>query len=77
MVEYTVHLTAERDSVVSQLEEMQKELAREKARKKMEVNRASMINDKYVSTARQGLLSFTLLVIVAILSFLLAKYFKL
>lgn len=36
VVEYTVHLTAERDSIVGQLEVAQKELNREKLRKKSE-----------------------------------------
>lgn len=34
VVEYTVHLTAERDSIVSQLESSQRELTKEKNRKK-------------------------------------------
>ena len=36
IVEYTVHLTAERDTVVSQLDEAQKELNREKQKKKID-----------------------------------------
>jgi hypothetical protein len=34
VVEYTVHLTAERDAIVSQLESSQRELTKEKSRKK-------------------------------------------
>jgi hypothetical protein len=36
VVEYTVHLTAEKDMLVSQLSELQKELNREKQRKKLD-----------------------------------------
>lgn len=41
VVEYTVHLTAERDTVVSQLDECQKELNREKQKKKNEKGSSS------------------------------------
>jgi len=34
VVEYTVHLTAERDAIVAQLESAQRELNREKTKKK-------------------------------------------
>lgn len=37
VVEYTVHLTAERDSIVAQLESAQRELNKEKSKKKADV----------------------------------------
>lgn len=40
VVEYTVHLTAERDSIVAQLENSQRELLKEKAKKKNDNNQS-------------------------------------
>jgi len=50
VVEYTVHLTAERDAIVSQLEASQRELTKEKSRKKGDTAAAagSGKNDKTV-----------------------------
>ena len=41
VVEYTVHLTAERDAIVAQLESSQRDLSREKAKKKADGSAAA------------------------------------
>jgi hypothetical protein len=44
VVEYTVHLTAERDAIVSQLETSQRELVKEKSKKKPSVTSSDADN---------------------------------
>ncbi len=46
VVEYTVHLTAERDAIVSQLETSQRELVKEKSKKKTNVATADGDNSR-------------------------------
>lgn len=46
VVEYTVHLTAERDAIVAQLDNLQRELSKEKAKKKGEVGTKTVTADK-------------------------------
>jgi hypothetical protein len=53
VVEYTVHLTAERDTIVAQLEEVQREYAKEKSRKKEALdglNAQSKASERVVQT---------------------------
>jgi hypothetical protein len=83
VVEYTVHLTAERDYHFSQLEEVRREYAREKSRRKSgsdggggnmkqrSAEKTPGVTDK--GEVQQG---FTLLtmIIVAVLAFLIARY---
>lgn len=46
VVEYTVHLTSERDSIVAQLESLQRELNKERAKKKGDAGTKSVQSDK-------------------------------
>jgi hypothetical protein len=84
VVEYTVHLTAERDYHFSQLEEVRREYAREKSRRKsggaeggsggdMKKRSAEKAPGAEKGEVQQG---FTLLtmIIVSVLVFLLARY---
>lgn len=80
VVEYTVHLTAERDYHFSQLEEVRREYAREKSRRKSgnegggtKQRSAEKSSSGAEKEVQQG---FTLLtiIIVAVLSFLMARY---
>ncbi len=81
VVEYTVHLTAERDYHFTQLEELKREIAKEKSKKKLLPSATTPTNvegkkekgDKVV--VQQGF-SFLVVLIVAIISFLLARYSK-
>jgi Skp family chaperone for outer membrane proteins len=52
VVEYTVHLTAERDAIVSQLESAQRELNREKTKKKSDGS--SVMSGKDKSSDKKG-----------------------
>lgn len=52
VVEYTVHLTAERDAIVSQLESAQRELNREKTKKK--TDGSSVMSGKDKSSDKKG-----------------------
>lgn len=73
VVEYTVHLTAERDSIVSQLEAAQKELTnRDKQRKKVD----GTITAKKDNNAEQVVQGFSLFAVLAtaLICFLLGKY---
>jgi hypothetical protein len=45
VVEYTVHLTSERDTIISQMEELQKELNRERQKKKGDNVKGATIQD--------------------------------
>jgi hypothetical protein len=88
VVEYTVHLTAERDYHFTQLEEMKKEIAKEKAKKRMQGEGATAggaavgttgakkdgRSDKQV-TVQQGF-SFLVVILVAVISFFVARYTK-
>jgi hypothetical protein len=79
VVEYTVHLTAERDYHFSQLEELKKEVAKEKAKKKMMNSDGSSSSGKggpdQKVTVQQGF-SFFVVILVAVLSFFVARYTK-
>lgn len=50
VVEYTVHLTAERDTILAQLEEMQKAYNREKQPKKDGLTKAVSSNSSFVES---------------------------
>ena len=52
VVEYTVHLTAERDAIVSQLESSQRELNREKTKKK--TDGSAVMSGKDKSSDKKG-----------------------
>jgi vesicle-associated membrane protein-associated protein A len=69
VVEYTVHLTAERDSIVAQLESAQRELNKEKSKKKADVGVGKLERKGFY----QG---FSLFVVLAsaLICFLLGKY---
>eukprot|EP01033_Poteriospumella_lacustris_P000206 gene206-139_t len=72
VVEYTVHLTAERDSIVGQLEAAQKELTnRDKQRKKIDGSVATKKDN--AETLAQGFSLFAVLA-TALICFLLGKY---
>mmetsp|Transcript_35555 Transcript_35555/g.36236 ORF Transcript_35555/g.36236 Transcript_35555/m.36236 type:complete len:296 (+) Transcript_35555:174-1061(+) len=78
VVEYTVHLTAERDFHFSQLEELKRELTREKTRKKgTETTKGGKLNEKSVDKkgTQQGF-SLFVLILFALLSFLCGRYFQ-
>lgn len=82
VVEYTVHLTAERDYHYAQLEEVRREYAREKSRRKSSNESSGGNNMKQRGTekgggansdAQQGF-SLLTVIIVAVLAFVLARY---
>mmetsp|Transcript_30778 Transcript_30778/g.57394 ORF Transcript_30778/g.57394 Transcript_30778/m.57394 type:complete len:305 (+) Transcript_30778:118-1032(+) len=85
VVEYTVHLTAERDYHFSQLEEVRREYAREKSRhksgggdnggdmKKRSAEKSPGGTNPGTTEVQQGFTLLTL-IIVAVLSFLMARY---
>ena len=54
VVEYTVHLTAERDAIVSQLESAQRELNREKSKKKTDGSAAAAVSGRDKSSDKKG-----------------------
>lgn len=74
VVEYTVHLTAERDTIVAQLEELQREFTREVSRKKEGTPKGSSRIDK----VEQKIKGFSLLLVVfaAIVSYLAGRFLK-
>jgi len=76
VVEYTVHLTAERDAIVQQLETSQRELIKEKSKKKTGDASAAQSGsavDTKKGGGEQGVSVF-LVVLVAIIAFLVGKY---
>lgn len=81
VVDYTVHLTAERDAQTAQIEEMQRVLSREKTRKRvLESGRSGEAPsekatslDKHTQKA-QGGFSFSVLVILCLIFFALGRY---
>lgn len=76
VVEYTVHLTAERDYHFTQLEDLRREFSREKARKKAggdAANSKSKESKSSEKVVQQGF-SFIVVILVAIISFLVARY---
>ena len=78
VVEYTVQLTAERDYQAAQLEELQKVVSRETARKRVpDTTRASGGNDRITDrkAAPSGFSLFTL-IICALIFFFLGRYMK-
>ena len=82
VVEYTVHLTAERDYQLSQLEEVRREYAREKSRRKSGNDGGGNIKQRNAEKSSGGVdkgevqHGFTLLtlIIVAVISFIVARY---
>jgi hypothetical protein len=54
VVEYTVHLTAERDAIVSQLETSQRELVKEKSKKKTNHTSSDVDNNLSRSNDRKS-----------------------
>lgn len=78
VVEYTVHLTAERDFHFSQLEELKRELTREKAKKKDPASvKGGKLNEKIVDKkgGQQGFSLFVLL-ILALVAFFAGRFMK-
>lgn len=80
VVEYTVHLTAERDYHFTQLEDLKKEIIKEKSKKKV-LSSTTPTNgegkkDKSDKVVIQQGFSFVVVAIIAIISFLLARYSK-
>lgn len=75
VVEYTVHLSSERDGLVAQLEALQRELAKEKAKKK-EGNGSSKGGDKNDKRVIERGFSLGVILITALICFILGKYFR-
>lgn len=80
VVEYTVHLTAERDYHFTQLEEVRREFAKEKSRRKpssegtvKQQRSAEKVTGSDKTEIQQGFTLLTL-IIVAVLSFVVARY---
>lgn len=75
VVEYTVHLTAERDFHFSQLEELKKELTREKALKKAPPTKGGKTAERSVDKkgGAQGY-SLLVLIILALVAFFIGRY---
>lgn len=75
VVEYTVHLTAERDYHFTQLEDLRREYSREKARKKAggDSTNAKKESKSTEQVVHQGF-SFIVVILVAVISFLVARY---
>lgn len=78
VVEYTVHLTAERDAIVSQLEAAQRELTKEKNRKKGDTGAAVAGSGKSDKAADKKVVekgfSLFVVLIAALICFLFGKY---
>lgn len=75
VVEYTVHLTSERDSIVNQLEVVQRELNKEKS-KKRDGSSGTGKNDKNEKRVVEKGFSLFVVILTAIICFILGKYFK-
>jgi len=79
VVEYTVHLTAERDAIVAQLESAQRELNREKTKKKTDGSPAAATGKDKGSdkkgTEKAGF-SLSVILIIALICFFLGKYLR-
>jgi hypothetical protein len=81
VVEYTVHLTAERDYHFTQAEERRKEESRDKSKKKADAAAPRLSKggiDKAVDKKNGGFSGFSplVLVIIALLSFFLGRWIK-
>jgi len=74
VVEYTVHLTAERDTIVTQLEELQRELNREKSKRKDAGNSGGNRGDKVEKKVVEKGFSLFVVLITALICFLIGKY---
>eukprot|EP01041_Mallomonas_annulata_P013183 gene13183-27882_t len=76
VVEYTVHLTAERDFHFSQLEELKRELNKEKSRKKTPETLKSGKTAERTNDRKSGQQGFSLFVVflLALLAFLAGRY---
>lgn len=80
VVEYTVQLTAERDYQSAQLEELRRELSREKARKRApEGNRGGKVSGGDRTNDKKGQSGFSLFILIlfSLIFFLLGRYIKL
>ena len=80
VVEYTVHLTAERDSIVQRLDETEKELTREVGRRRAaqsESPKGARKTDKNAEkkVAQRGF-SLTAVLLAALICFLVGRYYK-
>ncbi len=78
VVEYTVHLTAERDFHFSQLEELKRELTREKAKKKESLStKGGKLNEKVTDkkSVQQGF-SLFVLIFFALVAFFVGRYMQ-
>mmetsp|Transcript_11985 Transcript_11985/g.12913 ORF Transcript_11985/g.12913 Transcript_11985/m.12913 type:complete len:291 (+) Transcript_11985:130-1002(+) len=73
VVEYTVHLTAERDSIVNQLDLVQRELNKEKSKKK-EGSGSGKLDKNEKRVVEKGF-SLFVVILTAIICFILGKYF--
>lgn len=80
VVEYTVHLTAERDAIVSQLESAQRELNREKSKKKSDGSAAAAVSGRDKISDKKGAekagFSLSVILIIALICFFLGKYLR-
>jgi hypothetical protein len=81
VVEYTVHLTAERDYHFTQAEERRKEESRDKSKKKTDAAAPRLSKgggDKALDKKNGGFSGFSplVLVIIALLSFFLGRWIK-
>jgi len=79
IVEYTVHLTAERDTIVAQLEETQRDLSRELTKKRTtnnvdNLNKNIVKSDKTEKKIENKGFSFFVVVFIAALCFALGRY---
>lgn len=76
VVEYTVHLTAERDYHFSQLEELKREFAREKSRKAAtDTPNKKMDKNTEKRVVQEGYSLFTM-ILVALIAFFAARFFQ-
>lgn len=75
VVEYTVHLTAERDYHLAQLEDLRKEYSKEKSKKKLAdaPKKYDKSNEKKIE--QQGF-SLLVVIVVALIAFLVARFIK-
>lgn len=76
VVEYTVHLTAERDYHFSQLEDLKREFAREKSRKAAtDTPNKKMDKNTEKRVVQEGYSLFTI-ILVALIAFFAARFFQ-
>lgn len=74
VVEYTVHLTSERDNLLQQLEVAQKELNKEKAKRKDGSGQSTKLGEKIDKKQLDKGFSLFVVLITALICFLVGKY---